>query len=113
MLRTGSNSEKPDMPRTNNHSSELKPFPHALPVDLVGEIGKTDVAHELLANDVGNGSGVASWDERRARTISNAMARGIAIARRGVGVGHLSEYESEEGKERTMQVKKYFKVGGS
>jgi hypothetical protein len=113
MLRTGSNSEKPDTPRTNNHGGELKPFPHALPVDLVGEIGKPDVAHELLANDVGNASGVASWDERRARTIGNAMARGIAIARRGVGVGHLSEYKREEGKERTVQVKKYFKVGGS
>jgi len=78
-------------------------------VDLVGKIGKTDIAHELLANDVGNASGVASWDERWARTIGNAMARGIAIAGRGVGVGHLSEYERrmrEEGKERTVQVKK-------
>ena len=40
--------------RTNNHGGELEALAHAFPVYLVGEVGKADVAHELLADDGGD-----------------------------------------------------------
>jgi hypothetical protein len=41
--------------RTNDHYGELKALPHALAVDLVWEVCETDVTHELLADDWGDG----------------------------------------------------------
>jgi hypothetical protein len=43
------------MGRTNDHYGELKALPHALAVDLVWKVCETDVTHELLAYDGGNG----------------------------------------------------------
>lgn len=53
------------MTRTDDHGGKLEALPHALPVYLVGEIGKTNVSHELLANNVG-GTAVGCLGERRA-----------------------------------------------
>lgn len=39
--------------RTDDHGCELKALAYALPVDLVGKVCETDVAHELLADDWG------------------------------------------------------------
>lgn len=36
---------------TDDHGSELEALPNALPVHLVGQVGKSDVAIELFAND--------------------------------------------------------------
>ena len=36
---------------TDDHSGELESLPYALPVDLVGQIGETDVAHQFFADD--------------------------------------------------------------
>ena len=41
------------MALTNDHGGELEALAYAFPVDLVGKVGETDVAHELLANDGG------------------------------------------------------------
>lgn len=41
--------------RTNDHYGELKTLPHALAVDLVWKVCKTDVSHELLADNGGDG----------------------------------------------------------
>lgn len=43
--------------RTDDHSSKLETLADALAVDLVGEVGKADVAHELFA-DYGDGGDV-------------------------------------------------------
>lgn len=43
------------MGRTNDHYGELKALPHALAVDLVWKVRETDVSHELLADDGGDG----------------------------------------------------------
>lgn len=45
--------------RTHDHCSELEALSHTFTVHLVGEIGKTDVAHEFLANDGGDARSVA------------------------------------------------------
>ncbi len=41
--------------RTNDHYGELKALPHALAVDLIWKVCETDVSHELLADDGGDG----------------------------------------------------------
>ena len=43
------------MGRTDDHYGELKALPHALAMDLVWKVCETDVTHELLADDGGNG----------------------------------------------------------
>ena len=43
-----------DERRTNNHCSKLETFPDAFPVDLIGEVGEPDVAHQLFADNTGN-----------------------------------------------------------
>jgi hypothetical protein len=40
--------------RTNDHGCELESLSDTLSVDLVGQICKPDVAHQLFANDRGN-----------------------------------------------------------
>ena len=56
-------------PHTNDHGSELETLPHTLSVDLVGEVGEPDVAHQLFANDIGKGSGMRCWRQRRTGTV--------------------------------------------
>ena len=56
-------------PRTDNHGSELETLPHTLPVDLVGEVGEPDVAHQLFANDTGKASSMGCWGQRGTRTV--------------------------------------------
>lgn len=41
------------MTRTDHHGGELEALPDALPVHLVRKVGKSNISHELLANDVG------------------------------------------------------------
>ena len=43
------------MGRTDDHNGELKALPHALAVDLVWKVCETDVTHEFLADDGGDG----------------------------------------------------------
>ena len=52
------------MGRTNDHYSELKALSHTFTVYLVGEVGKTNVAHKFLADDGGGSRCVA----RKGRT---------------------------------------------
>ena len=47
------------MGRTNDHDGKLEALPHTFTVYLVGEIGKTNVAHKFLANDGGDTGSVA------------------------------------------------------
>jgi hypothetical protein len=37
--------------RTDDHTCELETFPNALPVYLIREVGKPNVAHQLFADD--------------------------------------------------------------
>lgn len=48
--------------RTNDHRGELETLPHALPVHLVREVGKSNVSHELFANKRG-GSRISALEE--------------------------------------------------
>lgn len=61
---------------------------------LVGQIGKADVTHELFANDI---YAVKLWvrGEGRIRTVRDAC-RGVAIAGRDEGVGHLGQVGQKE-----------------
>lgn len=34
---------------TDNHACKSKAFPYTLSVDLIGQVGETDIAHQLLA----------------------------------------------------------------
>lgn len=38
---------------TDYHDGKLETFPDALPMYLVGQVGKANVAHELFADDGG------------------------------------------------------------
>jgi hypothetical protein len=60
-------------PRTDNHGSELETLPHTFSMDLVGEVGEPDVAHQLFANDTGKASSVGCWGQRRAGTVCAAV----------------------------------------
>lgn len=76
---------------TDDHSSELEAFPNALPVYLVGQVGKSDVAIELFANDRCRPGLCRLLGERRARAVHPARAVGserLAIGGRNVRVGH-------------------------
>ena len=78
------------MGRTNDHYRELKALPHALAVDLVWKVCETDVSHELLADDWGDGMEVVR--EGGIRTIQRgAVCLWGEVARDGgdVGVCHL------------------------
>ena len=69
--------------RTDNHGSELEALPHALPVDLVGQVGKAHKAHELFADDGGGADFVGTRRERRAGTVHPARPVGgenVAVA---------------------------------
>jgi hypothetical protein len=37
--------------RTDDHGGKLEALSDTLPMDLVGKVGKSNVAHELFAND--------------------------------------------------------------
>lgn len=59
--------------RTNDHGRELEALANALPVDLVGQVGKANEAHELFPDDGGEtmlrawllqGGGGAVWPLR-------------------------------------------------
>ena len=59
-------------------------------MDLVGKVGKTDIAHELFANDGRGGASLRCWHERGAGGIGEtAIGADIAVAGGGVGVSHL------------------------
>ena len=75
--------------RTDDHGSELEALPDALPMDLVGQVGKAYIAHELLANS----GGLAKGRGRRGGGDGGAIwyAGWIAGRARGVRVRHLGE----------------------
>jgi len=50
---------------TNNHSGEGKALPDAFTMDLVGQTGEADVAHEFFANDT---YAVCLWVRGNGRT---------------------------------------------
>ena len=52
------------MRRTDDHYGELETLPDALAVDLVRKVGETDVSHEFLTDDGGDGMEVG----RKGRT---------------------------------------------
>ena len=68
---------------TDDHGGELEALAHALPVHLVGKVGKAHVAVELFAND-GRGCWFRGLWERRGGTVH--LARG-AVGGEGVAVG--------------------------
>lgn len=80
--------------RTDDHGGELETLPDTLPVNLVGEVGKADIAHEFLA-DYGRNGGLVGGGQGRGRAIEVAVGgRGeVAVAAGGVRVGHLRERE--------------------
>jgi hypothetical protein len=55
-------------------------------VDLVWEVGETNVAHQLFTNDRGE---TVIWNEGRVGCIGHAIRGDVPIAGGGVGVGHL------------------------
>ena len=70
--------------RTNHHGGELEALPHALAVNLVGEIGETDVAHKFLAYDGRNARlGVR---DGCCRAIGGAIGSGGKVTVAGGGV---------------------------
>lgn len=70
-------------------------------MDLVGQIGKTDVAHQLFADNIY----AVVRCKRRARTIGHAI-RSVAVAGRDVGVRHLWAQECQEGRETALKEEK-------
>lgn len=73
----------PCVTRTDNHSSELETLPHALPVDLVRQVGEAHKAHELFADNGGGADFVGTRRERRAGTVHPARPVGgenVAVA---------------------------------
>lgn len=79
------------MPRTDDHGRELEALPYALPVDLVGQVGKSDVAIELFADD-GCATRVLWLGEGRTRAVQLVRAvgrNGFAISGGNVRVRHL------------------------
>jgi len=58
---------------TNNHCGELEALSNTFPMDLVWEVGKAHIAHQLFANDTGNASCMSGVDERRAGAIKTAI----------------------------------------
>jgi hypothetical protein len=78
------------MRRTNDHYGELKALPHALAVNLVWKVCETDITHEFLADDGGDGMEVVR--EGRTRTVRGGAVclwGELASARGNEGVGHL------------------------
>jgi hypothetical protein len=74
---------------TDDHSGELEALPYALPMNLVGQVGETDEAHEFLANHWRRG-GVVGRDEGRIGWASISILRESVAVAAGI-VGHLSE----------------------
>ena len=70
-------------------------------MDLVGQIGKTDVAHQLFADNIY----AVVRCKRRARTIGHAI-RSVAVAGRDVGVRHLWAQECQEVRETALKEEK-------
>lgn len=77
--------------RTNNHGSKLEALPHALPMDLIWEIGKAHVAHELFTDDRRDGRSKGCGGQGRTGTVGKGVLGGVTVARGCVGVGHLKE----------------------
>lgn len=59
---------------TDNHGGKLESLPNALPVYLIGEVGKTDIAIELFADDRCRPSFRGLLGEGRARAVHSARA---------------------------------------
>ena len=75
------------MALTDDHGVEVEALAHALPVDLVGEVRETDVAHELLTDDGGGGAVGSLLGEGGGRAVHVAVAvRGHRVA---VGGGNV------------------------
>lgn len=91
--------KKTQQVRTNNHASELESLSDALPVDLVGKVGETDVTHEFFPDDAGqvmraavggDGSGRLTAVGGRS-TVAVCTVRSVRLGRRrrrDTGTGH-------------------------
>lgn len=91
------------MALTDDHGVEVEALAHALPVDLVGEIRETDVAHELLTDDGGGGAVGSLLGEGGGRAVHVAVAvRGhrVAVGGGNVRVRHLEEVSVERRRKR-------------
>ena len=78
--------------RTDYHAGELEALADGFPVDLVGEVGEPDVAHELLADDARE-TGVVAVGGSSAIGTSGLMAvlvAVVAVRLRGRGGGDVS-----------------------
>ena len=84
---------------TNNHSGKGKALPDTLPMDLIRQIGETDVTHELFANDANI---VRLGIERGTRAVEHAIRGKVAVARGNERVGHL---QTKRSKRRRKEVK--------
>ena len=83
--------------RTNDHGGELEALADTLPVDLVGQVGEANEAHELFADDgrdtvlgrrLLEGGGGAIWPVRGERRVAVGRAvvgHGGRQVWRGVG----------------------------
>ena len=71
---------------TDDHGSKLEALPYALPVHLVWEVGETDIAVELFADD-GRRTRFRGLRKGRARGVCSARAVGserVAVGGRNV-----------------------------
>ncbi len=77
---------------TDDHGCELEALAHALPVHLVGEVGKAHITIELFADD-GRRCWFGRWRERWGRTVHLARSavggEGVAGCSGSVGFRHL------------------------
>lgn len=67
--------------RTDDHARKLETLPDALPVDLVGEICETDVAHELFPDDTAKCGGAAIG--RRSAAVDGTVSVAAVLVRLG------------------------------
>lgn len=77
---------------TDDHGCELEALAHALPVHLVGEVGKAHIAIELFADD-GRSCWFGGWREGRGGPVHLARGavggEGVAVCGGNVGFRHL------------------------
>lgn len=90
--------------RTNDHGGELEALADALPVDLVGEVGEANEAHELFPDDGGEALLVSRsllLLERGRRASAGGDGEGrVAVGGAVVGHGWEVENERRRGRER-------------
>src|SRR5688572_3942696 len=109
----GEHEGKKDKKRTNYHAGELETLANALPMDLVGQVGETDVTHEFFSDDIGS--------ECRGGTICETAGRQFAVADGRVGVCHLKKRKTKKGnirmgwcsKDKMKGRRYFFKLAGT